>query len=358
MTKELLTVTSESNVSHAIAKMRENHVHSVPILDGKYYVGMVSYIDLIRRRSLQIYSKVTNYMSPTPSLSPGDNAQSIVRKMKESGLSALPVIDGKTLVGIVTTADIVRNFEGIAGATNFKAMNVMTASPLTVKPTDTVTTALEYIRDLDEYEIPVTTDEKLTGILRADNVLDITVRERESIKFGQYQSRRSPVKVLVNSVMEPPKYVDVEDNVIDVAKVLHKEHLHMIPVVDKTMKIHGVIDLSDLMELVDIRETTNGLFVNISGLGQADQDLYDITYFLADKYTQRLLKIANRDHGTLNIHVMKYKTRGSVKYSVRTKLSIGSHFLSVDYHGWNYGKCLSEIFEDYELRLKRALGKD
>ncbi len=358
MTRDLLTVTSESNISHAMAKMRENHIHSIPILDGGDYVGMVSYNDLIRRRSLQIYSRVTNYMSPTPKLSPGDTAQSIAAKMKQSGLSALPVIDGKALVGIVTTADMIRNFEGITDITNFKAMNVMTGSPVTVKPTDPVTTAIEYIRNLDEYEIPVADEDKLAGILRADSVLDITVREREGIKYGQYKSKRSPMKVIVSSVMEPPKYVNLDDSVIDVASTLTREHLHMVPVVDNDLKIHGVIDISDLMELVDIRDTTKGLFINISGLGQADQDLYDITYFLADKYTQRLLKIANRDYGTLNIHVIKYKSQGNVKYSVRTKLSIGNHFLSVDSHGWNYGKCLSEIFEDYELRLKRALGKN
>ncbi|PIN13080.1 hypothetical protein CDL12_14306 [Handroanthus impetiginosus] len=44
---KLITVTSDTNVLHAMQLMTENHIRHVPVIDGKI-VGMISIVDVVR----------------------------------------------------------------------------------------------------------------------------------------------------------------------------------------------------------------------------------------------------------------------------------------------------------------------
>ncbi|XP_021745333.1 CBS domain-containing protein CBSX3, mitochondrial-like [Chenopodium quinoa] len=46
-TDNLITVTSDANILHAMQLMTENHIRHVPVIDGKI-VGMISMADLVR----------------------------------------------------------------------------------------------------------------------------------------------------------------------------------------------------------------------------------------------------------------------------------------------------------------------
>ncbi|MFG1519207.1 MAG: CBS domain-containing protein [Thermoplasmataceae archaeon] len=355
MTKDVLSIGLDTNVIDAVTMMRENGIHSLPVMDGKKYVGMILSADLIRRRSLHTKSKISNFIRNTPLLSPNSDVGSIIGAMKDSGISALPVVDDRILLGIVTKADIIRNFEGLGKFSGVTSVHIMSPDPVYVTPEDPVDVAMEKLRELEEYEIPVCSEDgKLEGILRFEDAMKLILKDPEKITYGQYTNNKTPTKVIVGSIMnEDAHSVSIHDNVVEAAKIMNKYYLHIVPVLDENNKINGVIGMNDLLDLITPAENNEGLLVNVTGLDHNDDDLYDITYFLTDKFAQRFLRIAGVPYGTFDIHVIRYKTEGSVKYSLRTRLSAGKYFMSINSYGWNFGRCLSEILDDYESRLRK-----
>ncbi len=354
MTRELITMESTETLSMAITKMRENGVHSLPLTNDGKYLGLVVYRDIMRRRSIQPRAKVSNFMISTEELSPGEEADSAVQKMHSSGLPTLPVLEKRKLVGILSRFDIAKNVQVIMDVSEIRCLEVKSPDPIYVKSGDSIESAIEEIRGLDEYEVPVGDESgKLVGILRSERVMEQSLGNRQKIQYGQYSSEKIKTRVIVSSMMDPPLSVNDRNSLAQACETMVKGKLNMIPVVDSDQKITGVIAMDDVIDILAKPTEKEGLLVNISGLGVGDDNLYDIAYGLSEKFAQKLGKLFGVTSGILNIHVIRYNTEGSTKYSVRTRLTAGKIYMSVNSYNWNFGECISDIYEDYEARLTK-----
>jgi hypothetical protein len=80
---------------------------------------------------------------------------------------------------------------------------------------------------------------------------------------------------------------------------------------------------------------------------------------MVEKFTDRFSKIENIKNGTLNIHVVKHHgEEGRIKYSVRTRLMGRKINMTESSSGWNFGRVLSNVFDNYETRSKREREKN
>ncbi len=151
-----------------------------------------------------------------------------------------------------------------------------------------------------------------------------------------------------------PVSVSQNDTVAKACALMVGNRLHILPVVDGSGLVVGIIGVSDVIDAIDTKKEKEGLTLEVSGLSSGDQDLYDATYFLVGKAAQRLLKMAHRNSGVLKIHVQRYESGGRVKYSLRTRLVSGPPInITVNDYGWDYARCLSHILEVYEGRLEK-----
>lgn len=354
MTRKVVTIESDSTLSEAISKMVENGIHTLPVTDGKKYVGMLSYREILRRRSVNPKSKVLNFSVQTPGVSETTGVMEVAREIRDSGLYAIPVLKKGTLIGIISRTDILRNINSITNLPEMPCRDIMTRDPLCINVNDSTDQAMEKFRLLDEGEMPVTDDSgTLLGILRAEDISREIAPPKEKIRYGQFSSRKGKIKIAVSSLMFDPIFADLDDNILDAVEKMVKSKLHIIPITRDGKVVQGIIENVDIIDLMVGSTEENGLLVNVSGLEPGDEDLYDITFSMADKFTQRFSRFNHGKGGTLNIHVIKYKNAGNVKYSIRTRLISGGISMSVDSHDWNYGRCLSEIFDDYERRIKK-----
>lgn len=358
MTEKVLTLSADSKVSQALSIFGEKRVHSIPIVNGKKYQGMLIYRDLIRRRSIQFNSKASGYVTSTPVISPEDDVLTVIDKIRSSGIAALPVLAKGSLTGIISTADIVRKYNEIVRDTGLTAMDVMSSDPIAVRETDALDIAHDKIRILREYEIPVVDDRGHTaGILRLDDMMERAITEKDKISYGQYKSTSAPVKVQVGSVMDNDVHAMTDTPVSECADLMTEHSLHIIPVTDREGMLVGVVSQSDLIGIINTNLSQEGLLMTISGLDHGDEDLYDMAYRDAEKFAKKFSKITGHSNGTLSVHVIRYKEEGSTKYSVRTRLISGGISLTVDSFDWNFGKCLYDIFETYENRLRKMKEK-
>ncbi len=116
MRKGLETISSSATVTQALRKMKEQKVSSLIVdrrnKDDAY--GLLTKTDIVKkvidagpkRRNLS-NTKVFQIMSkPVITVSPGLSIKYCGRVMNKSGVSRVPVFDGKQIVGILSMTDI------------------------------------------------------------------------------------------------------------------------------------------------------------------------------------------------------------------------------------------------------------
>ena len=122
MAKEVSTLGRNDTLDLADDVMALGRIRHLPVLDEGRVVGVVSQRDLFRsalaaalgygeraQRMLLKTIRVKEVMSePAIVVSPEATVQEAARLMIENKIGCLPVVDGQTLVGIVTETDILR----------------------------------------------------------------------------------------------------------------------------------------------------------------------------------------------------------------------------------------------------------
>jgi acetoin utilization protein AcuB len=122
MTKNPITVDSETLVLDAQKIMKENNIRRLPVVDKGKLVGIITKHDLLEAApspatSLSIHElnsllakmKVKEIMKKNPvTVSPDTTFEEALRIGQEKKVGSFPVIDKGKLVGIATESDIVR----------------------------------------------------------------------------------------------------------------------------------------------------------------------------------------------------------------------------------------------------------
>lgn len=112
-----------------------------------------------------------------------DNVYEAAVKMKDADVGAIPVVDedGETLVGIVTDRDLV--LRGIASKrpNSQKITDAMTGKPVSVEEDAPVDEVLHLMASHQLRRIPVTKNNKLTGIVTLG---DLSLSEQTNERAG------------------------------------------------------------------------------------------------------------------------------------------------------------------------------
>lgn len=122
MTKNPMTVDSETLVLDAQKIMKENNIRRLPVVDKGKLVGMITKHDLLEASpspatSLSIHElnyllskmKVKEIMKKNPvTLTPDTPFEEALRIGQEKKIGSFPIVDKGKVVGIATESDIVR----------------------------------------------------------------------------------------------------------------------------------------------------------------------------------------------------------------------------------------------------------
>ena len=111
--KELISVSPDTGVRDAIAKMVEKSAGTALVMDGNKLVGIFSERDFIRKVYLKDKcgkgTKVSDIMSTGLSTVTTDTTlESCMEMMTEKRIRHLPVLDGDRVVGVISIGDIVK----------------------------------------------------------------------------------------------------------------------------------------------------------------------------------------------------------------------------------------------------------
>lgn len=112
--RRVITIDSAATVTEAIAKLVQNNIGSLPVVDGAgRMVGIFSERDVLRI----IHNRGENFgrlpisevMTRDPiTCSMDDDVDDVMGKMSERRIAKVPVLDGPSLVGVVSVGDVVK----------------------------------------------------------------------------------------------------------------------------------------------------------------------------------------------------------------------------------------------------------
>ncbi|MDA4124538.1 MAG: CBS domain-containing protein [Thaumarchaeota archaeon] len=123
MTSSVRTISSESNMVEAAKAMAKWKIGSLVIVQGKKPVGIITEGDVskfVSKGADPTKTPLAAMRKKLVTVEPGERLEVAAKLMATAGVKKLPVMDGDTLVGIVTQTDIVNS--SFALVTSLKEM--------------------------------------------------------------------------------------------------------------------------------------------------------------------------------------------------------------------------------------------
>ncbi len=112
MTGQVFTTASDAPVAQVAASMLKGRFGSAIVMDGSWLSGIFTERDVLRAAasgSDLTSSPVSEWMTNDPVTADADmDADEATEIMMSRGFRHLPVVEGKTLIGIVSLRDILR----------------------------------------------------------------------------------------------------------------------------------------------------------------------------------------------------------------------------------------------------------
>jgi len=122
MTKNVVRVDLNDDLTNACSMFREKKIRHLPVVKGERLVGVLSYNAVIRLSFCEVYDdssvidrtifkllNIKQVMVENPiKVSPEDSIRKVAKILIKNKFHALPVVEKRKLVGIVSTTDLLR----------------------------------------------------------------------------------------------------------------------------------------------------------------------------------------------------------------------------------------------------------
>jgi CBS domain-containing protein len=122
MTPDVVAVAADADLMVASRIMVGRRVRHLPVMDGPRCRGILLEIDVMQALALAENPLVRSPLlagelcRTAPVVQPGDRRSAAAGQMRDTGIDAVLVCEGETLVGILTATDLIRSLAGRAQA--------------------------------------------------------------------------------------------------------------------------------------------------------------------------------------------------------------------------------------------------
>ncbi len=353
MSNAPVTATKGDTLSEVIAQMKRLHVREVPVLDGDKPVGLVSYSSFLMRRSLPLSSKVEQVMRPVPRLEEDMAVTNAVQEMMASGVRGAPVVRNGKMVGFLSRTDIIKIIPDLDQLKTKKASEFMTRNPQAVTEKENIRKAQMLMKGLMEKSLPVVdADNRLVGAVSMHEVMDVLWTQKANKGPNGISGRKEAPEIAVESVMSKPAIsVSPSETAGKVARLMLELGLATV-FVEEQAKLVGVISQADLMEQIISLKKMEGVYVQITGLGEDDPEVYTVMYDQIEKSMKRIDKI--QFPRVFTVHVSVYHHEGTrSKYSLHGRLTTDRNMYYANSTDWDLFKTMDSLLDQLEKNMKR-----
>lgn len=346
MDADFPTVKSGDKVMDALKLMRETGYQDIPVLEDGEYIGTISYGVILKKKNVGLDSKVENFVKTPPVVTKESSITEVADLMIVNNTRQVPVVNSnkKKVIGVVGRNQLIDVVAGIKAFNEIKVWEIMTTPVESVDDTAMLSDALDIMRDLDIRTVPVVNSAgEPVGIVGMKEVIDNNWKD-DSRTIGDISGKNKKASVTVESVCKSAvSTVDWDDSIGNAVKVMSENKFSTLPVTENG-ELVGILTQFDIVELISICRERDYMFVQISGLDDADKPLAAALYDEIGKEIEKIKKMGIPE--ALYINVAKYNEKGDRnKYSVSAKLIFNGRTISVKQVDWDLIKTVSDLMK-------------
>ncbi len=251
MTKDLVTVDKDRNLKDVLQMMRDHNVTKIPVTEDGLLVGIVTdgkIADKLGRAHNKDIQTSTLHASSVMEKDfvvahPEESIANLLADVGKPGLTMIPVVRGKQLVGVVTKADLLKLVESDASVADLMHTEVQA-----VGAEERLVHARRLLLDNDIARLPVLDGGKVQGIIAEHEIAGAFATFKEADQSVQKATVRD-LQVgpyMVRDVVTAPEDVSAKQ----AAEMMIDKHVGALPIVQANGQLKGIVTRTDLIRTV------------------------------------------------------------------------------------------------------------
>ncbi|MHB8585785.1 MAG: CBS domain-containing protein [Thermoplasmatota archaeon] len=254
MAKNVVTVDKDDRLERVLRLMEKNNITKIPVTDGgAALVGIVTDAEVADELgSLRNIGKAPNAIHVSgvmkrdvPTLSPEADIEEAIELAKKNGIGIIPIVYDKTIVGVITKADL------LPFVTDSRPVKDIMATQLhAVAPTDRVIHARRMMIDNSVERLPVLDQGALVGMIaEADVALGLAkFKEKFADNHQAAQLKEFRVdEVMIRTIVKGDPSLTIKA----AARLLHERHVGALPItLNGSQRIAGMVTRTDLIRTI------------------------------------------------------------------------------------------------------------
>ncbi|MCK5024936.1 MAG: CBS domain-containing protein, partial [Thermoplasmata archaeon] len=179
-------------------------------------------------------------------------------------------------------------------------------------------------------------------------------RKRERATRGDSGGEQITAKIKVGSVMRaPPITIGETQTIVEAVSLMNDNSISTIIVTEKDRPV-GIVTQYDLIELIASFKHEEQVFVQISGLHEADPESYDIMYELIQKNIKRVSKIITPKIFTIHVTTQEAGSdHMSGDVTIRGRMTTEHEMYYSTAIDWDLMKALSTMLSHIEKSIRK-----
>lgn len=262
MHRDVVTIEESEDLATALQLMGWNGIRHLPVVRGGKVIGVLSERDVLARASADakwnVSGSVEDAMSRPPKVAPPSmDANEAAALMVAERIDALPVVDAGTLVGIVTSTDLLGHVAQcelqVAPEQEPTIGSLMIRKIQAVYDDDPLADAAARMAQHGIRHLPV-----VDGMMRIRGILsERDVREatgKKLVDVSQNEQAAYVQRLKVGDVMTPDPRTVFPDEPLSVAvRAFVEDRFGALPVVDEEERLKGILSYVDLLRYLGVR---------------------------------------------------------------------------------------------------------
>ncbi len=321
---EFVEVSRDDRLGQIQSLFDRDSPKGVVVLGDDGVAGVIGERDLVRSR-IEEDTKASALMQSAPTVNRTEDVREVARVLVEGGVKIAPVRENGSLAGIITVDGILEavleNLDAITVG------DIATEEPITITEQAHVGRAINRLREHGISRLPVVDDGQLVGIVTTHDIVDFVVRNDDRQTRGERTGSSDRMLDLpVSDLMSSPVITTTAGQTVDeaVGQMLTNNVAGLVVTpTDDDDEATGVLTKTDVLraltfteqEAMDVQVTNVNLLETLSR-----EEIQQSIGETADKYREMSVM-----HAHVRFHEHKEKLRGTplLQCQIRLRTSHG-----------------------------------
>jgi len=355
--EEPVVFSPDETVSKTISKMCMRRKHEALVMKGKRVLGMLTARDFAKRKiGSPQNTRITKFMRDIKPLPPGYDVNDVMNYILVNDYKSVPVKTREGGVFFVTKLGLLKELRNSAPFKDKKAYDIM-VSPYCVDSSDSISTAMSVIRELNISRIPVVDGKNRTmGLIDSIDLLKAEIeKSRSAVGDKSGESIKPREGVLASSLMQKNIAKASPDTPLPKVIGMMLEKNTETVLIERGGRLAGIITPKMILKLIGKR--VGGVYVRISGIRDEDDFIKTVIDEQIRNEIRKLGKLVPIEFMVLNVD-RHHKTGRRVKYSVKSTLATQKGTFHANDFAWDITKCIRGVLQKLEKETIKRKEKE